>query len=168
MARHVVKITLLLISGLITAGLLSFMLLSDNWITVNTQKLNEIETKFEENFQVYTGHKVIKAQDLKTVTEPAVKLNKQVVVKSTTSPSTSTTTTTTTKLAVTTTITNKYDELDHSDLNEHEEETNDENESSNDDTESLDYEPEDNSNAKRQKRSDDQSKYIFLKLNLFK
>lgn len=162
MARHVAKITLLLVSGLITACLLSFMLISDHWIEINTQKLTEIEAKFEENYQVYTGQRLAKPLDIKTATEPAVKLNKQ-LVKATTATTTTSTTTQSMRVVITTTTTtttttlNKLDELDHSDLNEHEEEQTDENDTSNDDSESLDYEPEENNNAKRQKRSDDQS-----------
>ena len=178
MARHIVKTTFLLISCLITAGLLSFMLISDTWISINIQKLDLIEKKFENEFQIFTGQK-----KLEEITQPSVlsnfKSNKiikttpqttVITVKSTTSAAT-TIPTTTSKASITNFNENDQDtnhdggaELENEETDESDSTNNNNNNNNNnhDDSDNLDYEQEESSNNKRLKRADEQGKKNLL------
>jgi hypothetical protein len=179
MARHVVKITFLLITGLITTGLLTFMLVSDGWIGINRQKLNVVEKKFETQFQIYSGQKANEdpnEEQIKSTTQTSFISANTKINKLTRSTST-TTTTTTTKTTSTVTVSTKTiakastkindHDLDNNDNHETDQdvEENDETETGNHDDENLDYEQEDTSNNnKRLKRSSDNEvvDYVYL------
>ena len=174
MARHVVKITFLLLTGLVTAGLLSFMLVSDGWIGINRQKLNEVEKKFETQFQIYSGQKANDPkEEIKSTTQASfisanTKINK--LTKFTSTTTTTTTTTTSTVTVSTKAIAKATTKINDHDLDNHEHETdqdveeNDETETGNHDDENLDYEQEETSNNnKRLKRSDNEVvDYVYL------
>ncbi len=178
MARHVVKITFLLMTGLITAGLLSFMLVSDGWIGINRQKLSEVEKKFETQFQIYSGQKANNQEETKPTTQTSFISVNTKINKITRSTSTSTTTTTTPMTTTTVTVSTKthfksstkmndHDSENHDHDAEQEVEENDESEAGNHDDENLDYEQEDSSsssnNNKRLKRSDNEVvDYVYL------
>ena len=153
MARHVVKIAFMLLSGLIIASLLSFMLISDQWIKINTEKLNDLEKKLETDFQLFTGPTVDQVKQTTTAQPNLISAN----VKLNRLTKTTTTLTTTVKTTTQTTTA----ESEHDNLTDQDGEEQEDTDQNADDSENLDYEQE--SDAKRHKRSDEQVvDYVYL------
>ncbi len=116
MARNLIKSIFLLVLSLVTVGLLSFCLISDMWIKINTVTVEQVRQKFENDYLIFTGEQ--QQQRKPTSSTPEIdsrivsKLDKQktLLLKNTVTGGAATvhrTTPTSTKMTITTTTTIK-------------------------------------------------------------
>jgi hypothetical protein len=126
MARHALKVSLLLVPSLATVVLLLYCMFSDSWVSINMERLHNVTVLYENEYNVVTG----KAVAFTNLDRSGDSINQVVSFrdKVTTEATTTTTRTTTTTTTTTTTPIDSGEmyEAEETDSTNHEEETGEE------------------------------------------